>query len=157
MKGVAVRPSQYIAVILLLLLTTQSVPAKCAFIPFEVTGLVVDGATNAPVAGAQVRIMLNGEAVVFTPDTRTIITKILSDANGRIKAPFFFNTYSGLSLFLTDSCNRRPKELVIMVSKTGYRSARIELAIKGEEETEQGYLIKLQDIRLVPSSGDSKH
>ena len=98
--------------------------AKCGDRFFVLSGTVVDAA-GAPVAGVPV-------GVAWTEDHAPPAPALaLTDADGRYAIALRFNTYSGMSLSLGDSCETDHWQVTIAAYGATHRSEHRELAIAG--------------------------
>jgi len=98
--------------------------AKCGDRFFVLSGTVVDTA-GAPVAGVPVGVAWTEEHAPPAP------VLALTDADGRYTIALRFNTYSGISPSLGDSCKTDRWQATVAAYGTTHRSEHRELAIGG--------------------------
>ena len=130
----------------------QEVFAKCAYAKYTITGTVQDDSTGQVVSNATLFFFFDNNQSTFSGGPKYQYPDFFTtDTNGMFVATAFFNTFSGGWFF--DRCNRKPKNLTVVITASGYLTKRV--IFKRKDLTAGGgaldRTIELPAIVLYPS------
>ena len=134
----------FIAILLLALLSpfTRESCAKCRYASHTISGAVLDESTKQAVSSATIYFFFDESETGFIG---------ASDTNGVFMATSMFATDSGWLFF--DRCNRKPKNLTVVIAAPGYLTKRVIFKRKDLNIDEEAYdqRIELPPIFLLPT------
>jgi hypothetical protein len=124
---------------------------KCAYVPYEVSGSVLDSRDGHPLAGAKILCFLNGQGESRGTDHYGP-AELITDKEGRFKGTYHFNAYSGQGDDKQpDRCDRRLVSVTVVVSLIGFHSVEQAAASKQiSKSTSDGGKVRVPAVRLVP-------
>ena len=88
--------------------------AKCRYASYTISGIVIDESTK--------QIISNATLFFFFDESDTAVSGV-SDTDGSFMATTMFATDSGWLFF--DRCNRKPKNLMVVITAPGYLAKRV--------------------------------
>jgi hypothetical protein len=104
---------------------------KCANRRYDLSLGIRDARTLKPVSGASVILFAADDHGAWGMDYNSSPPGgHPTDELGHLGGSFFFNTYSGPGFIISDRCNRRLKQITMIVSAVGYEASRFTFAVK---------------------------
>jgi len=100
----------------------QGASAKCVFTKYTITGTVQDESTRQAISNATLFFFFDDNENTRS-DGLTYPDFFTTGTNGIFVATAFFDTYSGWFIF--DRCNRKPKNLTVVITAPGYLTKRV--------------------------------
>jgi len=112
-------------------LSPVSITAKCANARYDLSLGIRDARTLKPVYRASVILFAADDQEAWGMDYGSApLGGYPTDEAGRLGGSFFFNTYSGPGFIVSDRCNRRLKQITVVVSAAGYETCRFSFKVK---------------------------
>src|SRR5262249_54628141 len=131
--------------------------SKCAYLPYEISGSVLDCRDGRPLAGARVLCFLNGEGESWGTDHYGP-SELITDREGRFKGTYHFNADSGQGdANQPDRCDRRLMNVTVVVSLSGFQS--VEQLAAGNQISKSksgGGTVRVPDVRLAPEGASCR-
>ncbi len=102
---------------------------KCPYRGYEITGIVQEEKTNQLIAGARLHFFFDDLQRTLTYGYETRYPDYFETNNqGAFTATVYFDSYSGW--LITDQCNKKPKNLTVIITAGGYTARRMKYPLK---------------------------